>query len=290
MTALSGINTDTLRGIAWMMGALASFLSMAVAGRMVLGDIGIFQLLFLRSVICLFILAALLPRFGFACLATRQPLVHLGRNIFQFAGQWGWFFGVALIPMTSVFSIEFTIPIWTALLSAVFLGEALTRARITAILMGFAGVLVILRPGMETVHPAALAVLFASFCFASAHVFTRYLTRSETTYAILVYMILVQLPLSGAFAYSEWEPLNLSLWPWVFIIAVTGLTSQLCLARAFRLTEATIVVPFVFLLLPLGAVVDYLLFNDPLEALVFVGAIIIFSGNFLNVWAERVRN
>jgi drug/metabolite transporter (DMT)-like permease len=289
MTTLFGIKTDTFRGIAWMMGVIASFLSMAVAGRMVLADMGIFQVLFLRSVICLFILAALLPRFGVASLATRQPLFHLGRNIFQFAGQWGWFFGVAWIPMTSVFSIEFTIPIWTAVLSAIFLGEALTRARITAILMGFAGVLIILRPGMETVHPASLAVLFASFCFASTYVFTRYLTRSETTYTILVYMILVQLPLSGALAYSEWVPLDFSQWPWILIIAVTGLTSQLCLTRAFRLAEATIVVPFDFLRLPLGAVVGYLLFNDPLEALVFVGAIIIFSGNFINVWAERGR-
>lgn len=289
MKTLFGISMDTVWGAAWMMGAVASFLSMAVAGRQVLGEIGIFQVLFLRAVVCLVILTALLPHFGFASLVTRRPVIHLWRNSFQFAGQWAWFFGIASLPLTSVFSIEFTIPIWTALLCALFLGEALTRARIVAILLGFTGVLVILRPGLETVQPAALGVLFAAFAFSSTYVFTRLLTRTDTTYAILFYMILIQLPMSGFVAYSEWVPVDLDMLPWIVIIGATALTSQLCLTRAFRLAEATIMAPFDFLRLPLGAIVGYLLFNDPLDALVFVGAIIIFSGNFLNLWSERKR-
>ena len=91
-----------------------------------------------------------------------QPVVHLLRNLSHFGGQYGWLYAIALIPLAQVFAIEFTIPVWVALLAPFVLGERMSWARATAILLGVVGVLVILRPGLEVVNAGSLAVLGAS--------------------------------------------------------------------------------------------------------------------------------
>lgn len=286
---IARIRVETLLGIAWMMGALASFLGMAVAGRHVLETVHVSQLLFIRAVIGLLILSLFLPRFGFAALETQRLPHHIGRGVFQLTGQTGWFIGIATIPLTSVFAIEFTIPIWVAVLSAIFLGERLTVPRVVAISLGFAGTMVILRPGMETIQPGAIAVLVASLGFACRHVSTRFLTRTDTTYALMVYPQLLQIPLTGIVAAFFWTWPGLDLWLWIIPISIFALSAEFCMARAFRLAEATVVVPFDFLRLPLGAVIGFMVFGEPLQALVFAGAVVIFGGNLLMVWSERER-
>src|SRR5260370_22670086 len=88
--------------------------------------------------------------------------IHLLRNVFHFGGQAGWAFGLTLLPLATVFALEFTTPAWTMVLAVLFLGETLTRGRIAAVVLGFVGVLVILRPGAGSFQPAALLVLMAA--------------------------------------------------------------------------------------------------------------------------------
>ncbi|HTS52366.1 MAG TPA: DMT family transporter [Burkholderiales bacterium] len=272
-----------IRAALWMTGALASFTAMAIAGRQLSAELTTFQILFFRSFVGLVVVMVLLRRSGWAPVKTRVFGMHLLRNVAHFGGQYGWFYGIALIPLTEVFAIEFTIPIWTAILATLFLGERMNRVRVAAVALGFVGILVILRPGMAVVSAPALAVLGGALCYAVSHIFTKRLSGTETPLTILFYMTLIQLPLGLAPALPHWVWPSAALWPWVGVVAVTALSAHYCLTRAFRLADATVVIPMDFLRLPLIAVVGFLFYGEPLNIWVFVGALIVFAATWLNL-------
>ena len=132
----------------WMSGALVSFLLMAIAGRELSTELNTFQILFFRSVIGLVLILAILSWSGWAQVRTTKFSLHFIRNIAHYVGQFGWFYAISLIPLAQVFAIEFTIPIWTAMLAPFLLSERLSASRILVIVIGFIGILIILRPGM----------------------------------------------------------------------------------------------------------------------------------------------
>jgi drug/metabolite transporter (DMT)-like permease len=276
-----------MRAALWMSGALLSFMAMAIAGRELSRELSTFQILFFRSLVGLTVVLVLLHRTGWVQLRTRVFRTHLLRNITHFGGQYGWFYGIALIPLAEVFAIEFTMPIWTAVLAALILGERMTTLRSVAVAIGFCGVLVILRPGIAIVSPGALAVFAAALCYATSHVLTKRLSRTETPLAILFYMTAIQLPLGLVPSLPKWVWPSAALWPWVVVVAVTALSAHYCLARAFRLADATVVVPMDFLRLPLIAAVGYFVYGERLEVWVLVGATIVFFGAWLNLKSAK---
>ena len=170
-----------------MLGALLCLCGMAVAGRELSVELNAFQITFLRSVVCIAAILLLLCAAGFSRVRSRQKKMHVARNAIHFAGQVGWLYGVAVLPLAEVFAIEFTAPIWTAILATVLLRERLSRHRLLAIVLGFAGIMIILRPGVAAIQPAALVVLFAAVCFASTYVFTRHMSASETPLTVIFY-------------------------------------------------------------------------------------------------------
>jgi drug/metabolite transporter (DMT)-like permease len=266
-----------------MAGALVSFMAMAIAGRQLAVELTTFQILFFRSVVGLVVVVVMLQRSGWAQVRTGVFGTHLVRNLTHFGGQYGWFYGIALIPLTEVFAIEFTVPLWTAVLAAIFLGERISAPRALAVAMGFVGILVILRPGIAIISPGALAVLGGAVGYAVSHIFTKRLSATETPLTILFYMTVIQLPLGLVPALPGWVWPAVSLWPWVGVVAVTALSAHYCLTRAFRLADATVVVSMDFLRLPLIAVVGFLFYSEPLQIWVFVGALIVFAATWLNL-------
>jgi drug/metabolite transporter (DMT)-like permease len=276
-----------VRATLWMSGALASFMAMAIAGRELSTELTTFQILFFRSVIGLAAVAILLQRSGWAQVRTRVFATHLIRNIAHFGGQYGWFYGIAVIPLTEVFAIEFTMPIWTAILATVILGERMNSLRALAVAVGFVGVLVILRPGIAVISPAALAVLASAAAYATSHVFTKRLSGTEKPLTILFYMTIIQLPLALVPSLPDWVWPSAAMWPWVAVVALTALSAHYCLARAFRLADATVVVPMDFLRLPLIAVLGLLLYGEALKIWVLLGAGIILLAAWLNLRSAR---
>jgi drug/metabolite transporter (DMT)-like permease len=275
--------TPVVRAALWMSGALVSFMAMAIAGRQLSAELTTFQILFFRSFVGLAVVLALLQRSGWSRVKTRVFGTHLMRNLAHFGGQYGWFYGIALIPLTEVFAIEFTIPIWTAILASIFLGERMNGPRAVAIALGFVGILVILRPGMAAVSAPALAVLGGALCYAISHVFTKRLSATETPLTILFYMTVIQLPLGLVPALPHWVWPSAALWPWVGVVAVTALSAHYCLTRAFQLADAAVVIPMDFLRLPLIAAVGFLFYGEALNIWVLVGALIVFAATWLNL-------
>jgi len=272
-----------MRAALWMCGALASFLAMAIAGRQLSAELTTFQILFFRSCVGLIVVAVLLQRWGWPQVRTRVFGAHLARNVAHFGGQYGWFYGIALIPLTEVFAIEFTVPIWTAILATVFLRERMSRRRVAAVALGFVGILIILRPGVAAVTAPAVAVLGSAVCYAVSHVFTKRLSHTETPLTILFYMTLMQLPLALIPALPRWVWPPLALWPWVGVVALTALSAHYCLTRAFKLADATVVMPMDFLRLPLIAVAGFFLYREPVDIWVVIGALVVFAATWLNL-------
>lgn len=275
--------SDIAKAALWMVGALASFTTMGIGGRELAGDLTTFQILFWRTVVSLAIVGALVARWGPAPLKTKSLAIHALRNLAHFGGQFGWFFAIGVIPLVEAFSLEFTVPILTALMASVFLKERLTPGRMVAIALGFAGVLVILRPGVVGVGIGSIAALGAALGYATSGTATRFLAQRDSALAILFYMTVMQLPMGFFPALYDWKWPGAAEWPWLVLVGVTAMTAHFTLARALRLAEAAVVMPMEFVRLPLIALVGFVFYDEGLEVWVGIGAAMICAGIFFNL-------
>ena len=174
-------------------------------------------------------------------------------------------------------------PILT-LMAALFLGERITRLRWLAVALGFAGVLVITRPGIASVHIGDLSVLAAAVGYAAVYAITKSVADKDAPLTILFYMVVVQTPIAFMCSLRDWAwPATGLSWVWVFLVGASALTGHFCMTRAFRLADASVVVPIDFLRLPLIAVVGYLAYSETIELWVAAGAVLILLGNYLNI-------
>jgi drug/metabolite transporter (DMT)-like permease len=281
--------TRLLPAVLWMIGALLSFSTMAVSIRELSRVLGIVEILALRSAIGLVVLSGLAlarPELRRA-IHTRHIRLHLLRNGVHFASQVAWATSLTLLPLATVFSLEFTMPAWTAIMAAMFLNERLTQSRIGSVILGFVGVLVIIRPGLQTFQPAALLTLSAAFGYGIALIATKRLTATDSAFTIVFWMNVMQLPmnLAGSHPMSYANLGTAQIVP-IIGLGVAGLTSHFCLSNAFRAGDATVVVPIDFLRIPLIALVGWWLYAEPLDVYVFAGAALIVSGILWSLRAE----
>ncbi len=275
-----------------MMGAVVSFVAMAVAGRALLTGMNTFELMLYRSLVGFAIVSLViaLGDAGFSQVRTTHFGLHLKRNLFHYTGQNLWFFAVAIIPLSQLVALEFTNPIWVALLAPLLLGEALTRTRLLGALLGFAGVIVVAQPGQAPLEPGHFAALASAVCFALNTIFTRQIMRFDRVLCVLFWMTLLQGSASLLLSLPGGVPLPTSEnIVWILVVGVTGLSAHYSLTSALGHAPASIVAPMEFIRLPLIAVVGTLLYGEDLRVSVFVGAALIITGNLVNLRAETRR-
>ena len=276
-----------MRGVLWMLGAVLSFAAMAVAVRELQRHMGSFEIVFLRSIVMLALAVAFLTRSGFGTVRTRRIHLHFGRNLIHLLGQILWVYSIGALTLATVFAIEFTMPVWTAILAAIFLHEKLTAPRLVQLTLGLTGVLIILRPGGGDFHPAALAMILGSLCYASSFIFTKKISSTDTALAILFWMSVIQTPISLALAVPQWTAPVASDVPWILGVGFGAFWAHYCMTRSMMLVDATVAVPIDFIRLPLIAVVGALFYAEPFDPLVIVGAAVIFAGTYYSLSRER---
>lgn len=269
-----------------MTGALVLFTGMAIGARELSADLSTIQLLAIRSLIGLVIICVLLARSGWSQVVTPHLGLHALRNLAQFGGQFSWFYAIAAIPLATVFAIEFTVPIWTAICAAFLLGERITVRRVFAIACGLAGVLVILRPGDGLIHHAALVMLAGAMSFGMAFTLTKKLATRDSMLCILFWMSAMQLPASLIPALWQWTPLELKHLPWLLLIGFAGLAAHSCMVRALALADATIVVTLDFIRLPLITLIGWWAYQEPADWYLAAGAALILAANLVNVFEK----
>ena len=269
-----------------MAGWLALMLIVAIAGRETTRELNVFQIMEVRSILGFFMLYPLIRvNGGFAAMKTSRPLQHIGRNLIHYAAQLGWFFALTLIPLAQVVSIEFTMPIWTAILAASFLGERMTVWKISAITLGVVGVTVIVRPVAGEIDPGQLIALGAALGFGISIAMMKSLTRTETTLTIIFWMLVIQAAAGFFPSLYVWTWPSAYAWGWLVVIAFCGTFSHYCMARAMLYADATMVVPMDFLRVPLTATAGWLIYSERLDMFTVLGAVLILTGNLLNLKA-----
>jgi drug/metabolite transporter (DMT)-like permease len=278
-----------LRGVLWMALAVLSFALMAVAVRELLRHMGILEILAWRTFVALVIAAAVAVRHGPAIIRTRRLPAHATRALVHLGGQFCWMYAISALALATVFAIEFTMPVWTALLAFFFLGERLTANRIVMLVLGLVGIAIILRPGVGAFHPAALVMLFGALLYAGNMIFTKSLSATDSAIAVTFWMSVVQAPVTLAAAWPEWvAPHGIDV-PWILGIGTGSFVAHYAMTRAMKLADATVVVPIDFTRLPLIAVVGALFYNEPFDPLVLVGAAVIFAGTYYSLSREARR-
>ena len=284
--------SNNLKAALWMLGAIASFSAMAVAGREVSQWLDTFEIMTYRSLVGIVVLWVILTLTGQWRQVTRRSIsTHVVRNAAHFTGQNLWFYAMTSIPLAQVFALEFTSPIWVVLLSPLILGEPLTRLRLMSVLAGFVGILIVARPSPDTISPGLIAAASSAVFFALSVMYTRLLTRTETVLCIMFWLTLMQAAFGIIF--SAWDgdmvaPTAQTL-PWLVLIGLAGLLAHYCLTSALAIAPATVVVPIDFVRLPTIAIVGMLLYGEALDAWVFVGATVIFAANYANIWYANRR-
>ena len=279
--------TRLIQAVLWMIVVMLSFSAMAIAALS--ADLEPLEIVVLRSGLGLLIVLLLVGRSGFQTVRTARLRMHFLRNIVHFGGNLTWIIGVTMIPLASVFALEFTIPIWVALLAILFLGERLTLGKVVALVCGFGGILIIVRPGLIAFEVGTAFVLASAFFFAVANVCTKTLSATEHPLSILFYMFIIQVPIGVVGAAFVWKMPTLSHLPWILLIGVSAVSSHYCVVRALSLVDATVVLPIDFLRMPLIAVVGFFFYAEPFSPFTFAGAVLIFGGVYYSLLSESRR-
>ena len=285
--------SQPLNAALWMIGAMISFSLMAISGRELAPELNTFEIMFFRSLIGLVIVLVI----GFFIGTLRQIKtdrigLHLLRNTAHFTGQNLWFLAVAFIPFSQLFALEFSTPLWVALLAPMFLGEALTRRRLLSVGIGFSGVLIVARPDLSQLDPAISAAMACAICFACSLMATKKLTIDQSITCILFWLTLMQLGmglvavvLTGGVSVPQGFD-----YIWVITVGICGLTAHFCITKALALAPAIVVIPLDFLRLPLISLIGFLAYDEAFEWTVLFGAMLIFAAVFVNLQAEHQRN
>ncbi len=270
--------------------SLACMLLMTVAGREATRELDVFQVMEMRSVIGLAMLYPLIRLAGgFRAMRTARLWPHVGRNIAHYAGQFAWLLALGMIPLAQLIAIEFTSPIWTALLAIGFLGERMNVWKTTAIAFGLVGVVIIVRPGVGAFDQGQLVVLGAAFAFAISFTMIKSLTRTESVVSIIFWMLAIQSVIGLIPAIMVWRQPSGEVWPWILAIAFAGSFAHYCMARAMVHADATVVMPMDFLRVPATAGVGWLLYAERIDLLTALGAALILTGNLLNLLGRHGR-
>ena len=284
--------SEPMKATVWMIGAMFSFSLMAVSGRELATNLNTFEIMLFRSIIGFLIVLAI-GYFAktFAEIKRDRLGLHLFRNLAHFSGQNLWFLAVASIPFSQLFALEFSTPVWVALLAPLFLGEVLTKQRVLAVILGFAGVLIVARPDINQFDFAIIAAVACAICFAGSMMATKSLTSDQSITCILFWLTLTQLVMglvATVFTGTITFPEGINIF-WIVIVGIGGLTAHFCITNALALAPAIVVIPLDFMRLPLISVIGFLAYGEAFELPILVGAGVIFIAILLNLKAEKQR-
>ncbi len=278
----------TTRAALWMTTAIVFFSLMTVLLRILTVEgLPIHQMIFVRGVVSMALLAPWLARQGLTSLATRRFSMLMGRGALTSIGLVTWIYALAYIPLAEAVALHFTLPLFGIVLAVIFLREKIDAYRCAATVIGFFGALVILRPGVAAVNVVSLIVLLSALAYAGTGVITKVLVRTETSAAIVFYVSAFTAVVFAIPCLFEWVEPTPVQWLMLVAIGAVNVTAQSCINRALVYADASFVLPFDFLRLPFAAAAGFVLFAEIPDLWTLAGAAIIFGATYYVTWRER---
>jgi drug/metabolite transporter (DMT)-like permease len=267
--------------------ALCFSISIALV-RQLSESMSTFQIVFLRQLLGAVVMLPWVWRAGVGVLRTQVLPVHGLRAAFGYLGMVASYYSVTLIPLADAVSLQFTSPLWVALMAMFFLGESIGFNRWTAIVLGFLGVLVITRPGFAEISIGMPIALAAALFYAGGDVTVRALARTDSIPVIMFYGYILQLPVAVVPAALTWTTPGWDVVPAFIGFLVVAVGAQWCMTTALSIADASLVTPVLFLRLPLVAVIGYFFFAQTPDTWTIVGAAIILTSTYvLSRWEGR---
>ena len=268
-----------MRAAGLMLASTVSFGLMAVLIRLVSSRLSTAEIAFFRNLFGLLALLPLLWRGAPGVFRTRQLPRYFVRSAIGIGSMLCGFWAIGHLPMAHAISLSYSTPLFVTILAAIWLGEVVRRRRWTAVLLGFAGVLVIVRPGTEGFSAGSLVAVAAAVLSSVVAIQIKQLSRVDPPDTIVFWTYVFWVPLSLLPALFEWQWPQGTTWLWLAAIGVFGTGGQLLWTRALKLGEVSALTPIGFMQLPLVAALAWLLFDEEINRWTVLGAAIIFAAN-----------
>ena len=265
----------TWEGVLLMVFTCACFAGMSAAIRHISAEVSVFQIAFIRNGIGTLILVPFMVRIGFGSFNLGRFKLFAVRAAIGVFAMWAWYSALQITPLAEAITLNFTVSLWMIPVAILMLGERVGPRRWIATVVGFAGVLVVLQPGAETVSVGGLLAIFAALMFATSMALVRLLARSESPLAIVFYMNLIMTPLSLGPALWWWEMPTMEQLGWLLGIGCVLTIAHFSMARALSIMEATAIVPLDFTRLPFAVLIGWFAFGEFPGIWTWVGAVFI---------------
>ncbi len=232
-------------------------------------------IVFCRNLFAVLAMAPWIARHGRGALRTERFGLIALRAVFGFASMAAWFTALAVVPLANAVALSFTAPLFAAVAALLLLHEAARGRRIVALLLGFCGMLAILRPGWQPVGWGEAIVLASAVTMALSIVTMKMLTRSETAPALVAWQAILLTPLSLLPALFVWRWPAAEAWLWLAALGAVATAAHLLMTRAFAMAEASYLLPFTYARLPFVALIGWLAFSEATDLWTWVGAAVI---------------
>lgn len=280
----------TLQAAVLMIGGAFCVATQNAMIRVASADIHTFEIVFFRNLFGLAVMLPLLARSGPSMLRVSHPRGLLLMSICHLVGMVCYFLAIAYLPLADVIALSFSKPLFVTFGAAVILGEVVKARRWTAVLIGFLGVLIVLRPGAAVISPYALVVLAGTIMGAATSLMIKRLTGKESVSAIVWYQALFATALSLPICVLHWRMPDMSEWVLLIAIGALGTLSWLSATRALALIDVSAAAPYEFLRLPFAALIAYLMFAEMPELTTWLGGAVIFTAAIYIARREAVAN
>lgn len=264
-----------LQGALYMTGAAFCFSIMNISIRIVSVEVDPLQIAFFRNFFALVFMLPWLARAGLDGLRTERLAGHFWRAVLGLLAMICWFYSIALLPLAEAVALNFTVPLFATIGAVIFLREVVRARRWTATLLGFFGVLVILRPGFAEFSATMALPVVAALFMAIATLLVKSLSRSESPAAIVIYMNLILTPLSLVPALFVWRWPGWSDFALLVLIGLLAAMAHILLTRAYTKADASAIMPFDYARLPFVAALAFLVFGEVPDLWTWIGAAII---------------
>lgn len=276
-----------LLGMLCMLVSTLAFAGMHACVRYVAAELHPFEIAFFRNFFGIFTLLPWFIRFGLAPLRTRRLPLHLLRASINIFAMLMFFMALSLTELAKIQALSFTAPLFATLLAILILGERVRIRRWIALIIGFTGTVVILRPGFAQIDLGSMLVIGSAAIWACALIVIKILARTDSAVTITTYMVVLMTPMSLVPALFYWQWPDATQLFWLALIGILGTLAQMGMAQAFRLADATAMMPFDFMKLVWGALLGYLVFSEIPDIWTWIGGAIIFSGAMYIVYREN---
>lgn len=263
-----------------------AFGSMWVLIRYASRDVHAFEIVFFRNIIGTLVLLPMMLR-NKGLMRLGRMRANLRRATSGFIATTGTFYAVAHAPLATALSINYTAPLFATVGAVLFLGEKIHARRVAALVAGFAGMLIVVRPGALPMTAGVLAAMISAVSTAFSIIAIRQLVATDDSRSVAAWTFILMTPPSLAVALTVWEWPPVQVWPLLAAIGCVAAVGQLSMNRAFALAEASAIMPYDFVRFGLVTVAGIALFGERLDALTIVGGIVIFAATVYLAVRER---